>query len=120
MKDLHPYTVKNCLWVVILLIFIVIAISGCSSTPVQTTKRQYCYTSQEIRKNGDNVVNSQTTVKCNDDPVEQIVVRKAGVATNCGEFTNRMMIRGQYREEKSIACQKFDGTWEVIPRPGLY
>jgi hypothetical protein len=92
---------------------------GCSSAPVQT-KRQYCYTSQEIRKNGDNVINSQTTVKCNDDPVEQIVIRKAGVASNCGEFTNRMTIRGEYREEKSIACQKFDGTWEIIPRPGLY
>lgn len=116
----HSYRIKNYLWVAIVVMFIIIALSGCSSTPVQTTKRQYCHTSQEIRKNGDNVISSETMVKCNDDPVEQIVVRKAGVASNCGEFTNRMMIRGQYREEKSIACQKFDGTWEVIPRTGLY
>ena len=117
----HPYTVKNYLWVAITLMIIVIALlSGCSSTPVQTTKRQYCHTSQEIRKNGNNVVSSDTLVKCNDDPVEQMVVRKAGVATNCGEFTNRMTIRGQYREEKAVACQKFDGTWEVIPHPGMY
>lgn len=118
---MNAYRVKEILWLCIIMMFVGIALTGCSSTtPVKTTQRQYCYTSQEIKTKNKETVSSETLVKCNDDPIEQIVIRKAGVATNCGEFTNRMNIRGQYHEEKSIACQKFDGTWEVIPHPSLF
>lgn len=114
------HTSKGILWLCIL-VGVTVVSTGCSSTaPVKTTQRQYCYTSQEIKTKDREAVSSETTVKCNDDPIEQIVIRKAGVATNCGEFTNRMNIRGQYHEEKSVACQKYDGTWEVIPHPSLF
>lgn len=114
---MHPYTVKNYLWAVIIAMFIVIALlSGCSSAPKQTTSRQYCYTSQEIRtKNGTNV-SSETLVKCNDDPVEQIVMKKAGMAKNCGEVVDYMELpSGKVIRNRNLVCQKFDGRWELIP-----
>ncbi len=116
---MHPYRVKDSLWVLILAMVVVISLlAGCSSTPREPI-RPYCHTSQEIRKQNNETVSSETVVKCNDDPVEQMVIRKAGVATNCGQFKNRININGRYREEIGIACQKFDGTWEVMPHPSL-
>lgn len=113
---MHPYTVKNYMWAVIILMFIVIGLlSGCSSAPKQTA-RQYCHTSQEIRtKNGTNV-SSETLVKCNDDPVEQIVMKKAGMAQNCGESTDWVRLpSGKEIQVRNLVCQKFDGRWELIP-----
>lgn len=94
--------------------------AGCSSTPPKVTARQYCYTSQEIQKNGDDVISSKTVVKCNDDPLEQVVVRKAGLAKDCFENKTRMNLRGREVIEYSVACKKFDGTWEVMPHPTMH
>lgn len=116
---MHPYRVKDRLWILIIALMVLISLlSGCSSTH-KGTIRPYCYTSQEIRKQDNETVSSETVVKCNDDPVEQMVIKKAGVATNCGEFKNRLTMNGRYREEIGIACKKFDGTWEVMPHPSL-
>ena len=95
-------------------------LSGCSSTPVAQTKRQYCYTSQEIQTKDRETVSSQTTLKCTDDPMERVVIKRAGVAKDCFENRTRMVIRGREVIERSIACQKFDGTWEVMPNPGVF
>lgn len=114
---MHPYTVKNWLWAVIIAMFIVIALlSGCSSAPKQTA-RQYCYTSQEIRKNGNDTVSSDTLVKCNDDPIEQMTIKKMGIAQNCGEYKYFIPLNGRMQERRGYACQKFDGAWEVVPHP---
>lgn len=110
---------RDIFWICLLFV-VAILLTGCSSTqPVKTTQRQYCYTSQEIVTKDKEQVSSKTMVKCNDDPVEQMVIRKAGIANNCGQFKNRMTVGGKYREEVGIACQKFDGTWEVMPHPSL-
>lgn len=113
---MHPYTVKNWMWLLIVCMMIVVGLlSGCSSAPKQTA-RQYCYTSQEIRtKNGSNV-SSETLVKCNDDPVEQIVMKKAGMAQNCGEVVDYVELPGgKVIQTRNLVCQKFNGRWEYIP-----
>lgn len=109
---MHPYTVKNWLWAVIISMYIVIALlSGCASSPQTKPVKQYCYTSQEIRtKNGSNV-SSETLVKCNDDPVEQVVIKKAGLAQNCGQVSNFININGRLIDEPYIACQDLRGKW---------
>ena len=118
---MHPYRVKNYLWVLILAMLLLIAVlSGCSSAPKAVTQRQYCHTKQEIRKNGENVVSSEKLVQCNDDPVEQMTIKKMGIAQNCGEYKYFMTLNGRPQERRGYACQKFDGTWEIIPHPSSF
>ena len=93
---------------------------GCSSAPKAVTQRQYCHTSQEIRKNGDDVVSSDTLVKCNDDPIERMTVKKLGISQNCGEYKYLMPLGGVLQERRGYACQKFDGTWEIVPHPSNF
>ena len=116
---MHPYTVKNYLWAVIIAIMLIIALSGCSSAPkVQAQKPQYCYTSQTIKTEDRSVVNSQTTVECTDDQIKRLAEVRLGMAANCGEFTYYMR-QGSYDvERKGISCQKPDGSWEIVNTTG--
>lgn len=98
----------------VILLVALVSLVGCSSAPPKYAK-QYCYTSQEIRKQGSNTVSSETLVKCNDDPVEQIGIKKIGVAKQCFESPYRQQLpSGRIIEGRNYACQKYDGTWEVI------
>ena len=98
----------------LLIVSLAVAGSGCSSTPVKSAK-QYCHTSQEIRVQDKNTVSSETLIKCNDDPIEQIGIKKMGVAKQCFEQPYRHQLpSGRIIEGRGYACQKYDGTWEVI------
>ena len=91
-----------------------VAGSGCSSTPVKSAK-QYCHTSQEIRVQDKEIVSSETLIKCNDDPIEQIGIKKMGIAKQCFQQPYRHQLpSGRIIEGRGYACQKYDGTWEVI------
>ncbi len=112
---MHPYTVKNYLWVPIFLLFLIVALTGCSSSPkVVAQKPQYCHTSQEILVRNGEKVDSATLVECTDDQIKRIAVARIGMAPNCGEFTYWMQIGGRDVQRKGISCQKLDGSWEVI------
>ena len=92
----------------------VLSLVGCSSAPPKQHK-QYCHTSQEIRKQGTDTVSSETVVRCNDDPIEQIGIKKMGVAKQCFESPYRHQLpSGRIIEGRGYACQKYDGTWEII------
>jgi hypothetical protein len=85
----------------------VIALTGCSSAPKQTASgaRQFCYTSQEIRTKNKETVSSETLVKCNDDPIERIVIKKAGMAENCGWTSNWVTLpNGKMINDRYITC----------------
>ena len=98
----------------LLIVSMAIAGSGCSSTPVKSAK-QYCHTSQEIRVQDKETVSSETLIKCNDDPIEQIGIKKMGVAKQCFEQPYRHQLpSGRIIEGRGYACQKYDGSWEVI------
>ena len=81
------------------------ALTGCSSAPKQTTDKPYCYTNKEVRvKNGTNV-SSETLVKCSDDPIERIVIKRAGMAENCGWTSNWITLpSGRTVNDKYITC----------------
>lgn len=113
---MHPYRVKEIMWAVIVAVMVLIALSGCSSAPVanSSNKPQYCYTSQTIVSENSEQVKSTTTVKCNDDPIERVNVKRAGLAKGCGYYEYRMKIGDQYVRRPGISCQLPDGSWERI------
>jgi hypothetical protein len=92
-----------------------ILIGGCSSPTPTRTARPYCYTSQELKIRNGEKVDSQTTVSCNDDPIERLPNKRAGISPSCFEnpyqytLPNGRTIRGM-----NYACQKKDGTWDII------
>ena len=98
----------------LLIVSLAVAGSGCSSTPVKSAK-QYCHTSQEIRVQDKETVSSETLIKCNDDPIEQIGIKKMGVAKQCFEQPYRHQLpSGRIIEGRGYACQKYDGTWAAF------
>lgn len=116
---MHPYTVKNYLWAVIIAIMLIIALSGCSSAPkVQAQKPQYCYTSQTIQTQNGEKVNSRTEVECTDDQVKRLTVARVGIGSNCGYFNGWMKRGGQDVQYRAISCQLPDGSWEILDTHG--
>jgi uncharacterized protein YceK len=105
------------MWLLIIAIFFAITLlSGCSSVP-QSTKigsNQYCYTSQTVQTVNKESVTSTTTVKCSDDPVEQYVPAKMGIAKDCTETFIPMNIGGRLVREKMYVCQKHNGVFTVV------
>ena len=114
------YKVKNYLWLLILAMVIAISLlSGCSAAPkVQAQKPQYCYTSQTIKTQNGEGVNSNTTVECTDDQVKRVTVARVGIGSNCGYFNGWMRKGGQDVQYRAISCQLPDGSWEVLDTHG--
>ena len=77
-----PRTVKNYMWLAIVVMTAVIALlSGCSLTPQKTA--QFCNTSKTIEVKDGAGVSSKTVVKCSDDFIERHVPARIGVDQNC-------------------------------------
>ncbi len=108
------YKTKNYLWVMIAVVFAIIALTGCSSTKVAAQKPQYCHTSQTIVNKDGERVTSTTTVECTDDQIKRLFEVRSGMAPNCGVYSYWMQIGGNDVQRKGVSCQKPDGTWEVI------
>jgi hypothetical protein len=90
-------------------------VAGCASAPPPKSARQYCYTSQEIKTRNNEKVDSQTTVSCNDDPIERIPSKAMGISPKCFENPYRHVLpSGRIIQGMTYACQKRDGTWESI------
>ena len=112
---MRSYTAKNYLWAVIVLMFLIIALTGCSSSPkVVAQKPQYCHTSQTIVNKDGERVTSTTTVECTDDQIKRLFEVRSGLAPNSGVYSYWMQIGGNDVKRKGVSCQKPDGTWEVI------
>lgn len=103
----------------IVLVLGVVFLIGCSSAP-KTQTAQYCYTNQEIDVSDGNTVSSRTKVRCSDDGVERITIRNMGIAPQCGEYKYLMTIKGRVQERRGYACQKMDGTYEIMPHPSMF
>ena len=97
-----------------LVILLTLTVIGCSSAPKGPAK-PYCYTAQEIRTKNGSTVSSETLLQCTDDPIEKVTVKRAGVAKNCGLYTYTVTLNGRPTEQRGLACEKFDGNWEIIP-----
>jgi hypothetical protein len=96
-----------------------LALTGCGSAPkVQAQKPQYCHTSQTIKTQNGERVNSETLVECTDDQIKRVAEVRLGMAANCGEYTYWMKKGNTDVQRKGISCQKPDGSWEIINTAG--
>ena len=111
---MNAYRVKEVMWIIIILIMLLIALAGCSSSPVGPAK-PYCYTAQEIRTKNGSTVSSETLLQCTDDPIEKVTIKRAGVAKNCGLYNYTVTLNGRPVQQRGLACERFDGTWEIVP-----
>lgn len=111
----QSYTVKNYLWVLILLMFLIVMLAGCSSPPKKMAK-PFCHTAKEVRVKDGQTVSSETLVSCNDDPIEQINIKRAGISKRCFNDTQSVQLpSGRIIVNEAFACQKPDGSWIHIP-----
>ncbi|NDG30272.1 hypothetical protein EB118_09405 [bacterium] len=98
---------------------LLLVLAGCASSPKQVSA-PYCYTNQDIRVQNGERVNSETRLQCSDNPVDRMAIRNYGISPDCGEYKYLMTIQGRTVERRGYACQKLDGTYEVVPHPSMY
>ena len=67
-----------------------------------------------IDSNG-NTIEEKTEEKVVCDDSVKHFLEEAGVAKNCHEYVWSMTLGGQLVEQKAIACEKLDGSYEIIP-----
>lgn len=111
---MNGYRIKEIFWGIALVIAILILMSGCASSP-QGSAKPYCYTAQEIRTKNGSTVSSETLLQCTDDPIEKVTIKRAGIAKNCGEYTYYVTLNGKSVQQRGLACEKFNGSWEIVP-----
>ncbi len=103
----------------LILLAAVLSLIGCSSAPKKVAQKpQYCYTSQTIKTQNGERVNSETTLECTDDQVKRLTVARVGLSNNCGYFTSWMKKGGQDVQYRAISCQLPDGSWEIVDTYG--
>ena len=96
-----------------------IMLGACSSAPKNlANKPQYCYTSQTIKTQNGEQVNSETTLDCTDDQTKRLSATRMGLSQSCGEFTYWTKIGGRDVQRKGISCQRPDGSWEIVNTVG--
>jgi type IV pilus biogenesis protein CpaD/CtpE len=113
---MRPYTVKNYLWVAIIVAVILIAcLSGCSSTPkVTAQKPQYCHTSQTIKTVNKETVNSETTVECTDDQFKRLTSVRMGLADHCGISNRTIQSGGKLVNIQVKSCAILDHNGNIV------
>jgi hypothetical protein len=93
--------------------------AGCATEPKRTAK-PYCYTSKDVVVKDGVTVSSETRVRCNDDPIETIPIKKMGISPRCLEHPYRHQLpTGRIVEGVNYVCQKRDGSWEIIDGRGI-
>lgn len=101
-----------------LLLIGTVALVGCASSKEPITKSydldDYCYTNERIEVNNDQKVNSNTVIECTDNPFDRVVVKRAGIAENCGISVFQQNLGGKVEFRKAITCQYPDGSWDII------
>ena len=121
---MHSYRVKEIMWAVIVLMFVLIALlSGCSSAPPMARSEQFCdlKTVIDVQRDAEGKVVGQKTnerMVCSDNKIDRIVIKQAGMAKNCGEYTYYVTLNNRSVEQRGLACEKFNGNWEIIPNYG--
>ncbi len=114
---MNSYRVKEYMWLLIVVMLVAITcLSGCSSAPKQArlASNQYCHTKQAILTKDNETVSSKTLVQCSDDPVDQYVPAKMGLAKDCYETFIPMNLGGRLVQEKIYVCQKLSGIYDVV------
>ena len=114
---LHPYRVKEILWAIIIVLYIMIALVGCGSNPkvANNNGHQYCFNNKKITVKDGTEVTSESVTTCSDDVVGKLVDVKAGLAKECG-YVNVYMQKGpnNYVPRTAIVCKDPNGDSSVL------
>ena len=96
-------------------VFVATALIGCSSPhKVAAEKPQYCYTSQTIKTQNGERVDSRTVVECTDDQFKRLTAVRMGLANHCG-IANRTVQSGDKLVTVQIkSCQILDHNGAVV------
>ena len=99
-------------------LIIIFAVSFINTSGLTDKKEQYCdiKTITEITKDSKgNIIDEKTLeqVVC-DDGVKHYL-EEVGVAKQCRPYVWNMPLGGKLVEQRAIACEKLDGTYEIIP-----
>lgn len=113
---MSSYKVKNYLWLLIILMVIVISLlSGCSSAPkVQAQKPQYCHTSQTIKTQNGERVDSETVVECTDDQFKRLTAVRMGMADHCGISNRTIQSGGKLVNIQVKSCAILDHNGNIV------
>jgi hypothetical protein len=117
---MDAYRLKNYVWMVIILMYtLIFLLAGCSSTPYVRPQEQFCDLKTETVVDKDNagrIINQHTreVMKCNDNKIDRIAIKQAGIAQNCGEYEYYITLGGKAVAQHGMACKRFDGHWEVL------
>lgn len=101
----------------------VVAIAGCSSNPKLAASEQFCdlKTVTNVQRDSAGGIIGQKTSEvmvCSDNKIERMAIKKAGIAQNCGEYTYYVTLNNRAVQQRGLACEKFNGNWEIIPNYG--
>ena len=103
-----------------------IALSGCTTySPRASIPDQYCDLKSEtvvVKDKKGRVVDGNTVevMKCNDNKIDRLFHAQSGMARDCGEFKTRYRLKNRDVEGRGYACQKYDGTYEIVPHPSMF
>ena len=81
-------------------------------------KEQYCDIQITIVKTVDtdgNIIEEKTEEKVVCDDSVKHFLEEVGVAKNCYEYVWNMPLGMESVEQRAIACEKLDGSYEIIP-----
>jgi hypothetical protein len=93
---------------------VALALAGCSTKPAHQYTGQYCYTDQEIIKNGGSTIFSETHLECTDRPSRKAEINRAGIDSGCKEFWYDEIRFGQRVRQRGVICEQFDGSVEIV------
>jgi len=112
---MNNYRVKNYLWIVVALLFIVIALTGCGSNPkIADTGHQYCYNNKTITVKNGQEVTSESVTQCSDDVVGKLVDVRAGLAKNCNYAQLHIQKGNNYVPRTAVYCKDASGDTHVL------
>ena len=98
--------------------FLFLSFLICSISNSEDKKEQYCNIQTTIVKTVDsdgNTIEEKTEEKVVCDDSVKHFLEEVGVAKNCHEFVWDMPLGGESVEQRAIACEKLDGSYEIIP-----
>ena len=101
-----------------ILLIITYAVSFNNTIGFTDKKEQFCdiKTIIEITKDSDGNITDEKTfeqVVCDDGAKHYL--EEVGVAKQCMPYVWDMPLGGKLVEQRAIACEKLDGTYEIIP-----
>jgi hypothetical protein len=114
---MNSYRIKEILWAVIAVGFLLLAVMGNSHAAEQVCDLK-TKTVSVTRIDGTVETSKVEVMECNDNSIQRLFQVQSGMAPNCGEFMYWMRQGGQDVQRKGVSCQKPNGSWEIVNTAG--